>query len=231
MTNEVTLSLDGVSVDLTKCGVKVTHRISNPIIVIDIPRADLLLSNSIGINIGFVSEAFDLNFTLTDGLGTLDWANPTTNYEKLFYFCYKLNAKKLLINGRTIYGHIENLTLPFESGKHDLSIGGSLSFRVTQNIEMEPSGYVNAGWVVTFTTSSIGVNLNAANTLLSVGQNVEFTTTGSLPSVFSTGTTYRVRFTNGAMFSVSEVPTLLIPDPQDITANGTGSGTHKVKRV
>jgi hypothetical protein len=137
--DSIILSLDSVSVDFTSLGVSVTHRISNPIIAIDIPRTDLLVSNTIGINIGFVSEVFDIRFTLTDGLGTLNWATPSTNYEKLFYFSYKKNPKTLVINGRTIYGHIENLTLPWEGGKKDLSIGGILSFRVTQNIEMEPA--------------------------------------------------------------------------------------------
>jgi len=225
MTNEVTLSLDGVSVDLTQCGVKVTHRISNPIITIDTPRDDLLVSNTIGINIGFVSENVDLNFTLTDGIGTLNWAVPTTNYEKLFYFCYKLNPKVLTINGRVIYGHIENLTLPFESGKSNLSIGGSLSFRVTQNIEMEPSGFTD-GWTVLFTNASPLITLNAASSLFGLGQTLEFTTTGTLPTNFDEGTTYYALGVNTTQFAVSASLGGSL-----IYAGSAGSGTHKVKRI
>jgi hypothetical protein len=138
MTNQVIIVLDADTVTLTNAGIKLEHRFSNPIIVIDVPREDLNVSNSIGINIGFISETFTMSFTLEDGIGTLDWENGTTNYEKLFRMAYKKNPKTLTINDKAIYGQIEELSIPFAGGKKDLSMDCSLSFRVCMDIEMEP---------------------------------------------------------------------------------------------
>ena len=223
---QVVLSIEGypsATVNFTSLGVKVTHRISNPIIVIDTPRDNLLESNSVGINIGFVTEAFDLSFTLTDGLGALDWANPTTNYEKLFFMAYKINPKQLVIDGRGIYGHIENLTLPWEAGKADLSVNGSLSFRVTKNIEMELMD-VGTGYTVTFSNGSVYIALNNASNIFGVGAKVEFTTTGGLPTNFSTGVEYWIVATSPTYFWVSATQT-----GQPISAGSAGTGVQKVK--
>jgi hypothetical protein len=221
MTAEVILSLGSVSVDLTSCGVSVTHRFNNPIIVIDTPRTNLLVSNSVGINIRFVSEAFDMKFTLTDGLGTLNWATPITNYEKLFYFGYKANPKMLRINGRIIYGHIESLSLPWEGGKKDIS-NGFLSFRVTKNIEMEQTDWGD-GLEVTFTNGSPWIGLAGAQSIFASRQKIQFTTDGVLPANFSESTDYWVWGTTESLFGVSATN---LGDL--ITAGSAGSGTHKV---
>lgn len=225
-TPQVTLSIEGypnATVDFTPLGVKVTHRISNPIIVIDTPRDDLLVSNSVGINIGFVTESIDLSFTLTDGLGALDWANPTTNYEKLFFMAYKINPKQLVVDGRGIYGHIESLILPWEAGKANLSVNGSLSLRVTKNITME-SFDTGLGYTITFTNGSVFIGLINASNIFGLGGKVNLTTTGTLPTNFSTGTDYWVVATTTTVFALSET---LGGNP--ITAGSAGSGTHKVK--
>lgn len=219
MTTQITISLGSVTATLSNCGVNVTHRLSNPIIVIDTPRIDLNISNSVGINIGFVTEAFDLRFTLTDGLGTLDWATPVTNYEKLFYMAYKTNPKILMINDRAVTGHIENLSLPWEAGKKDMSIDGSLSFRVCMNIEMEPTEAEEVDCV--FANGSCYVAIIGADAYFKVGDRVYFS--GTLPTGFSTMTRYWVVAVQPGYIWVATTKT-----GQPVTASSAGTAPWTV---
>lgn len=221
MTTQIKISLGSISVDLTSCGVSISHRLSNPVIVIDTPRLDLNISNSVGINIGFVTEAFDLGFTLTDGLGTLDWATPVTNYEKLFHMAYKVNPKTLMINDRAITGHIENISLPWEAGKKDMSIDGTLTFRVCMNIEMEPAAAEEVS--VTFNNGSCYLAITGADAYFKVGDRVYLSTDDTLPTPFSNLTRYWVVAVQPGYIWVATTKT-----GQPVTATSAGSGDHTV---
>jgi hypothetical protein len=223
MTKQVTLQLDGVTVDLSSLGVQVTHRLSNPIIVLDTPRMDLNTSNSVGINIGFITEAMDLRFTLTDGLGSLDYAAPTTNYEKLFNMAYKRNPKILTIDGKTMPVHIENISLPWAAGQKDLSIDGTLSLRIVMNINMEDSGIIGGStYAAVFTNGSPSIQMVFSDVYLTKGNQVTFAG-GTLPSGFVAGTKYWVILTTASTFMVSATKA---GDP--ISAGSAGTGSHTV---
>jgi hypothetical protein len=222
MTKQVTLSLGSVTVDFTNLNVKVTHRISNPFITVDTPRVNLLESNTIVVNIGFVTEAIDLTFILTDGIGTLNWAQPTTNYEKLFYMAYQGNPKVLMLDDRLIYCQIENLNLPWEPGQKDLSIGGILSLRVCMNIAMQ----TDAGQFsqpITFNSGSVWINCANSTTLFQINDLVFFESTDTLPSNILPDADYFVVGKNDAGFQIS-----LDQDGEPITISGTGTGTITV---
>ena len=139
MTSGVTLSGGGVTVDFngaTAKNVTVTHRFSNPFIKLPTP---IQLTDEFGknvklINIGFMSNSFDLSFQLTDGPGAFNFGTKnvpggTTNYEKIIYIASNVLAEKTLtLNGTAIGGQIENVNIPWKAGMKDLTLNGTFSF-------------------------------------------------------------------------------------------------------
>lgn len=224
MTTQVKIELGTISVDLTNLGVQVTHRFSNPIIVFDTPRVDLNTSNSVGINIGFITEAFDLRFTLTDGLGSMDYASPTTNYEKLFSMAYKVNPKTFKINDKTMTVHIENINLPWVAGQKDLSIDGSMSVRVVKNLLMQDSALEGAQYVATFTNGSAYIIVSDAEVHFSKGSRVVFATAGTLPTPFSGATKYWVVNVSPTAVWVSTAK-----NGEPVSATSAGAGSHTIE--
>jgi hypothetical protein len=101
-------------------------------------KADLKIGeNTIGINIGFVSNVFDLAFMLRDGPGTFNFSTPSTNYEKLMYMAaYVKNVKTLTLNGTAFTGHIESINVPWKAGLKDLSTSCSIRFKLTKDVTM-----------------------------------------------------------------------------------------------
>ena len=140
MTSGVTLAgAGGYTVDFnstTKAtNVTVSHRFSNPLMIIDTPitATQTLGENSIAINIGFVTNAFDLTFDLYDGPGTFSFKSPSTDYEKLVYFAnYDKSTKTLTLNGQAFVGQIENLRVSWDPGKKNVALGCTVTFRATK---------------------------------------------------------------------------------------------------
>ena len=143
MTSGVTLS-DGVNtVDFnttTKaCNVTVSHRFSNPFLVIDTPitASQTIGDNEVAINIGFVVNAFDMTFDLYDGPGTFSFISPSTDYEKIMHMAnYKKNVKTLTLNGTAFKGMIENVRIEWKGGKNKISEGCTLTFHLSADIKM-----------------------------------------------------------------------------------------------
>jgi hypothetical protein len=144
MSAGVTISYGGTSVDFNSAtcnNVKVGYRSTNPIIAISTPISSpaVIGSNTIPINLGMVNNSFDLSFMLMDGPGSFNFTTPgSTNFEKLGYLQnYVRNAKILTLNGTSFYGQLESLNVPWEGGKSNLSVLGTLTFHCTANIAME----------------------------------------------------------------------------------------------
>jgi hypothetical protein len=138
-----TITYSGTTVDLNSStcnNLKIGVRFVNPIFSLSTPLAvgSAIGANVFPINLGMVGNSFDLSFMLHDGPGTFNFASGTTNFEKLEYLAnYVKNAKILTLNGTAFYGQIESINIPWEAGKKDLSILGSLTFHCTANIAME----------------------------------------------------------------------------------------------
>jgi len=114
--------------------VTVSHRFSNPLLIIDTPitATQTIGENSIAINIGFVTNAFDLTFDLYDGPGTFSFSSPSTDYEKLIHLAnYVKPTKTLTLNEQPFTGQIENLRVSWEPGKKNVAMGCTLTFHAT----------------------------------------------------------------------------------------------------
>jgi hypothetical protein len=139
MTTGCVLSYSGTSVTLTNAHVVINHRFTNPIIIIPTPITTSLTvgENTIGINIGFVRNSFDISFKLTDGPGTFNFSTPSTNYEKIMYMAnFTKDVKTLVLNGTTFKGHIENVNITWEPGFKNLTESASLTFTLAKDVKM-----------------------------------------------------------------------------------------------
>jgi hypothetical protein len=144
MTSGVTLSDGTNTVDFntagTKaCNVTVSHRFSNPLLIVDTPiiATQTIGENAVPINIGFVTNAYDISFDLYDGPGTFNFKSPSTDYEKIMYMAnYKKNVKTLTLNGTAFQGMIENVRIDWVAGKKNLSEGCTLTFHLTKDVPM-----------------------------------------------------------------------------------------------
>ena len=144
MTSGVILSLGSLSVDFDSTvanNVSITHRFSNPVIKLPTPikPTDDQGTNVIIINIGFLTDSFDLSFQLHDGPGSFAWKGATsasTAYERIMAMAHDTNPKTLTLNGTAMPGHIENVNIPFKAGQKDLVTIGSFSFNLSKNITM-----------------------------------------------------------------------------------------------
>lgn len=145
MTSGVTLS-DGTNTvnfntaSTKACNVTVSHRFSNPLLTLSTPILpnQTIGENTIPINIGFVTNAFDLSFDLYDGPGTFNFISPSTDYEKIMYMAnYIKNVKTLTLNGNSFYGQLENVRIDWVAGKKNLSEGCTLTFHLTKDVKME----------------------------------------------------------------------------------------------
>ncbi len=216
------LTYGGSTIDFTTFGgTSVVHRFNNPIIVQPTAKDTTVAgANQVGINIGFVNEAFDVTFTFNDGLGTLDFITPgTTNYEKLVYMAYKKNVKTLIINGLRITGHIENFSVPWRAGQKDLAINGSFAFRYVKDVKMDSGA--GASHIATFANGSTTITMASASTYFAVNDAIAFGTTGTLPTNFTAGTTYYVKTVGSSSMTVAASPGGVA-----ISAGSAGSGFH-----
>ena len=142
MTSGVTISDGTNTVDFntacTKaCNVTVSHRFSNPLLIIDTPitATQTLGENSVPVNIGFVVNAFDLTFDLYDGPGTFNFISPSTDYEKIMYMAnYIKGVKTMTMNGTQFKGMLENVNISWIGGKNKLSEGCTLTFHLAKDI-------------------------------------------------------------------------------------------------
>lgn len=143
MTASCIISLGSCSVDLTNKDLEIAYRHSNPIITIDTPgnSTDAVGNNTIAINIGFVSNSYDLTFTLTDGPGAYSINPNGTNYEKLLYLASQTNPKTVTLVGTSTispipHGQIESLNVSWKSGMKDIAVGCTMSIKLCANITM-----------------------------------------------------------------------------------------------
>lgn len=152
MTNEVKLkyAAKGIEVDLTNLGVTVNHVYNNPLILVPTPvtaspagwtsASPALGLNMKCINIGFVANRIILKFTLTDGIGSMNFGGSgATNYEKIVYISNNssiINPKTLTINGHDENAHVESFNISFAGGSKDLSLGATVSLILTDSIQM-----------------------------------------------------------------------------------------------
>lgn len=150
MTNQITLGYKGVVADLTNLGVSISHMYNNPVIQIPTPLAATPGSTTVGsttigwnvvaLNIGFVTNRYTLKFTITDGLGTLNFGGSgTTIYEKLVYMTNNqstTNPKTLMINDYPIFVHVESFNVTFAGGSKDLALNCSLNLLAVKDIKM-----------------------------------------------------------------------------------------------
>jgi hypothetical protein len=119
------------------CNPIVSYRFSNPLLIVDTPimATQTIGENSIAVNIGFVTNAFDLTFDLYDGPGTFSFITPSTDYEKLVHLAnYVKGVKTLTLNGTAFCGQVENLHVGWEHGKKNFAEGCTMTFRVTKDI-------------------------------------------------------------------------------------------------
>jgi len=129
----------GPSVDFSLLGVSVTHRFNNPVIWVPTPIMDsteIIGKNVKGVNIGFLADVYTISFTLTDGYGT-DYSTGTKNYEKIVRMARKKNPKVLIIDGYTIYVHLESFNVSFAGGDKDLALNCNMNLHACDNILME----------------------------------------------------------------------------------------------
>jgi hypothetical protein len=119
------------------CNPTVAYRFGNPLIVLDTPiiSTQTLGENTLAVNIGFVTNAFDITFDLYDGPGTFSFKTPSTDYEKIVHLTnYVKGVKTLTLNGQAFTGQIENLHVTWEHGKKNLAEGCTLTFRLSKDI-------------------------------------------------------------------------------------------------
>lgn len=134
MTTQIVLAYPdkGVYVDLTNTNVSVEHLYNNPLIIIPTPimatpvggtavyATSIIGLNTKPINIGFVANRYNLTFTLTDGIGSLNFGGSgTTAYEKIVYISNSAdtkNAKCLYINDQMLYVMIESFRFRMVAG-------------------------------------------------------------------------------------------------------------------
>ena len=142
MTNNVTLTDGTNTVDFNTAGTKacnviVSHRFSNPLLIIDTPiiATQKIGENSVPINLAFVTNAYDLTFDLYDGPGTFSFTLPSTDYEKIVHMSnYVKGTKTLTLNGTEFTGQIENPHVTWEHGKKNLATNCTLTFRLTKEV-------------------------------------------------------------------------------------------------
>ena len=118
--------------------VNINHTFTNPIITVDTPASDgsQIGTNTIAINIGFISNNINLSFTLTDGPGTFNFTSGTTNYEKILRMAADPNPKTLNLNGTAFTGQITSVNMNWDAGKKNIGTG-SLSLTTSANITMK----------------------------------------------------------------------------------------------
>jgi len=146
----VTLTYGAVSVDFSSSTArlnKFNHRFTNALIPITTPQKDTPLSlsegvgtNTIVMNIGFITHTIDLVFTLKDGPGTFDFLSPTTNYEKIIYMAsFPRNVKTITLNGgsspKSYNCQISSVNIPWDEGKKDL-MSGTMSVMLCKDVVM-----------------------------------------------------------------------------------------------
>jgi hypothetical protein len=139
MTIGCVLSNGTYSIDFKSLNPTITHIFSNPLITIDTPISTTMAigENTIGINIGFVTNDINLSFTLKDGPGTFNFSTPTTNYEKIINMAvYTKDAKSLTLNGTALKVHITSVNIPWVAGMKDLSTNGSMTLKLVKDVKM-----------------------------------------------------------------------------------------------
>ncbi len=155
MTSQVVLAYPtkGISIDLSSNGITIEHSYTNPLIVIPTPvmatpvgatfafATAIIGFNTKPINIGFVANRFALTFTLTDGVGSLNFGGSgTTKYEKIVYLTNSAdtkNSKFLYINDSPIAIQVESFRFRMVAGDKDLMLNCTLNcIAVDSSIEM-----------------------------------------------------------------------------------------------
>ena len=139
MTSAVTIGYPytspTITADLSNLGVSVTHLYTNPVIVIPTPITNTVGASAIGwnikgLNIGFLINRFSIKFTILDGMGTMNFDQPSTIYEKIQYMANRAGtkgAKALTINGYKMAVQIESFNITFAAGQKDMAIGCTLN--------------------------------------------------------------------------------------------------------
>lgn len=125
------------TVDLTNCNVSVAYRMSNPVIVVPVPKKQAKgktpaasTPNVYTINLTMIQQNYDLSFTLTDGCGSFEFVNAndsSTNFEKLGNMSNWRKTKYLYINDRVINVEITAFTTTWEPGRKNLAVGCRMS--------------------------------------------------------------------------------------------------------
>ena len=135
--NGTTYTVDFNTAGTKACNVTVSHRFSNPIMIISTPLTVNVTigENSVPINLGFIVNAYDITFDLYDGPGTFNFSTPSTDYEKLEHLAnYVLDVKTLTLDGQTFTGHIENMRIDWIAGKKNVSEGCTMTFHTTKDV-------------------------------------------------------------------------------------------------
>ena len=119
----------------------ITTRLTNPTFVLSTPavKGDPIGNNIIITNLKMTKISFDLSFTLYDGVGAFDGVTPgTTNFEKLLYLSnFVGNPKILILNGTSFIVKTDSLNIPYDAGKKDLIMNGTMSVSCCRNISMD----------------------------------------------------------------------------------------------
>jgi hypothetical protein len=130
-----------VSVDFTNLGATVKYKFTNPFFTFATPQAaeELTGKNTYCINLGLVSNVFNIEFTLKDGPGTYNFKTPGgTNFEKISYLAnYVKNPKYLTLYGTQFTGHIDAVDIQWVEGHKNIATNCIVSFILTADINME----------------------------------------------------------------------------------------------
>ena len=120
--------------------VSIVTRLSNPTTTLSTPAVagDSVGSNTIVVNLKMTRISFDLYFQFKDGVGTFDGVTPgSTNYEKLLYMAnFVGNPKTLTLNGTAFKVQIDSMNIPYDAGKGNLILNGSISMTTCADISM-----------------------------------------------------------------------------------------------
>lgn len=118
----------------------IVTRLTNPIDLISTPAVvgQPIGNNTVIINLKRTRITFDLYFQLKDGVGTFDGVTPgSTNYEKLLYMAnFVGNPKTLTLNGTAFKVQIDSMNIPYDAGKGNLILNGSISMTTCADISM-----------------------------------------------------------------------------------------------
>lgn len=143
MTQYIKLTDGTVLVDFSGLNCTVSHTGSNPLAVIPTVADPVIKETSQAIiDLGLLSERYQLTFDLKDGVGSLDYTiSATTNHEKITYLMKRGHLVDLTFYWGTGTDRVkmESFSIAEQPGKKDFMPGCSVTL-VRSGLNVYPVG-------------------------------------------------------------------------------------------